>query len=106
METAERVITEKEVKQAISVFFEYNHPEYDTKQGILLIQIKDSNPECTSITIVTKRPGLLIGKRGETIDALKAFLRRAMDIKELNILISEFDTFNQDNEQLYKHWEK
>jgi ribosomal protein S3 len=99
---------EVRVKQAIRHFFEYEKESLQQViSHIFLVLVKSIEENGTiTITIVSNRPGLVIGAKGSTIDALKSSIKRQLDIKFLQIELSEFVPLEQSNEQLFKHFKK
>lgn len=71
----------REVASRIGAFYlqknsgDYKATELEImKLRISKIDVDDRLPHSVSIAITTARPGLLIGKRGQNIDALTSFL--------------------------------
>lgn len=72
------LFTEKEQKiiSGIGQFF-LNKNDQDfkkTEQQLLAMHITDIYPLTNRVIIVLRRPGLIIGKRGQTVEELKNFL--------------------------------
>jgi len=60
--------------------------------GIHKIKVKSSSNK-VNITITLERPGLIIGKKGSTIDALKEHLENVLS-KKVVIHIEDFDPWS------------
>ena len=74
----------KDVAQNIGQFYlKKNNGDYKaTAQEILALRISKIEVANSEISITTGRPGLLIGKRGTTIDALSQHLKVKIKIFE------------------------
>jgi len=79
----------KEAARNIGAFYlQKNHGDFKAaeleilKLQISSISVDDKLPNSVSIAITTGRPGLLIGKRGENIDALTKFLGTQVKVIE------------------------
>lgn len=73
-----------EAAQAIGLFYlEKNKGNYaKTSDEITTLQFTDVSVDDEVVVITTKRPGLLIGKRGENVDKLQNYLGRKIRIIE------------------------
>ncbi|EFK97109.1 conserved hypothetical protein [sediment metagenome] len=60
----------------------------------------DNDPDGITLTIALSRPGLLIGKKGETIDTLKESLSLHFNIRFF-IKIVEFDPIYDKNNKIW-----
>lgn len=77
----------KEVRDAAEsigqFYLERNQNDYKkTEREILGLEISKLEVTEDCVTITTSRPGLLIGKRGETVSNLEKFLNRKVNIVE------------------------
>lgn len=74
----------KDVAQRIGQFYLAKHNnDYDaTATELLRLQITQLTIEDDVVTITTARPGLLIGKRGQNVEALENHLNAKVKIKE------------------------
>ena len=64
--------------------------------GITQLKLKFNSWDCTNVfTIVLRRPGLLIGRHGENIDALQKYLKEHVKVVEnIKLAIEEDNITN------------
>lgn len=79
----------REVASRIGAFYlQKNNGDFKATEAEILklqisnISIDDRLPHSVSIAITTARPGILIGKRGQNIDALSRFLGTEVKVIE------------------------
>lgn len=79
----------REVASRIGAFYlQKNNGDFKATEAEILklqisnISVDDKLPRSVSIAITTARPGLLIGKRGQNIDALSKFLGTEVKVIE------------------------
>jgi ribosomal protein S3 len=79
----------KKVKRHISGYLNYwgDEPQYRVIDTIYDIKVSKYSRVC-EIAIYTNSPGILIGKGGENIDALKKYLNRQLST-EVTIYLKE-----------------
>jgi len=91
------VATENAVLRSIEHFFYGQDTLYSAKEGIVTVFISELKP--LKIIIVTKRPGLLIGKAGWLIETLIESLTQQLR-STVHIQIIEYDPFIRGSKQL------
>jgi len=82
----------KPVIKAIDDFYGYEmgDPNLTLRESITEIQAEyHSKDEFLVISITTRRPGIIIGKGGESIDKLKAYLVKNLKVSDIRIQIIE-----------------
>lgn len=86
---------EKDIYRGFELFFDgcYMVKPDVTKcdtytMGVSLIQYNEEND---TLTVFLRRPGLIVGKGGETIDKLKAYLGCEVNIKEQKYLYQKLE---------------
>lgn len=74
----------REMAALIGQFYlrKHNNDYIATEKAIVDLRISDLRVEGDKVIIVTARPGLLIGRRGQNIDELTAFLNKKIHIIE------------------------
>lgn len=74
----------REMAALIGQFYlrKHNNDYIAAEKAIVDLRISDLRVEGDKVIIVTARPGLLIGRRGQNIDELTAFLNKKIHIIE------------------------
>lgn len=76
-----------------------------TADKILALQIQNVEVSEDIVTITTARPGMLIGKRGENLDALEKILGKKIKVVESYFTWTDLITPHQETEKDYEGFE-
>ena len=85
---------EKDIYRDFELFFDGCYgivPEVQSSTYDMGVSLIEYNQKDNTLTVFLRRPGLLIGKGGETIDKLKKYLGCEVNIQEQRNLYQKFE---------------